>query len=91
MVADSSVSPSNQIAIGRDQARRGGSRSRKPESSFRYFNSSPEVTRLVVLMFVRFSLSLRTVEDLLLKCASISAMRVGFWWNRCGPIFAGSG
>jgi hypothetical protein len=29
-------------------------RPRKPESPFRYFNSSPEVIRLVVLMYVRF-------------------------------------
>ena len=36
----------------------------KPASPFRYFNSSPEVTRLVVLMYVRVPLSLRNVEDL---------------------------
>ena len=40
-------------------------RPRKPASPFRYFNSSPEVIRLVVLMYVRFPLSLRNVEDLL--------------------------
>lgn len=34
-------------------------------SPFRYFNSSPEVIRLVVIMYVRFPLSLRNVEDLL--------------------------
>ncbi len=33
-------------------------RPRKPASSFRYFNSSPEVIRLDVLMYVRFPLSL---------------------------------
>jgi putative transposase len=32
---------------------------------FRYFNSSPEVIRLVVMMYIRFPLSLRNVEDLL--------------------------
>ena len=32
---------------------------------FRYFNSSPEVIRLVVMMCVRYPLSLRNVEDLL--------------------------
>jgi putative transposase len=37
----------------------------KPPSPFRCFNSSPEVIRLVVLMYVRFALSLRNVEDLL--------------------------
>ena len=32
---------------------------------FRYFNSSPEVIRLVVMMYVRYPLSLRNVADLL--------------------------
>ena len=32
---------------------------------FRYFNSSPEVIRLGVMMYVRYPLSLRNVEDLL--------------------------
>lgn len=31
---------------------------------FRYFNSSPEVSRLAVMMYVRHSLSLRQVEEL---------------------------
>ena len=34
-------------------------------SPFKYFNSSPEVIRLVVMMYVRYPLSLRNVEDLL--------------------------
>ncbi len=42
-------------------------RPRKPHSPFRYFNSSPEVIRVVVLMSVRFPLSLRNVEDLLFE------------------------
>ncbi len=32
---------------------------------FRYFNSSPEIIRLTVMMYVRFPLSLRQVEHLL--------------------------
>ncbi len=32
---------------------------------FRYFNSSPEVIRLAVTMYIRYPLSLRQVEDLL--------------------------
>ena len=31
---------------------------------FRYFNSSPEVIRLAVMMYIRYPLSLRQVEDL---------------------------
>jgi hypothetical protein len=38
-----------------------------PPSPFRRFNSSPEVIRLVVMMYVRFPLSLRNVEDLLFE------------------------
>ena len=34
-------------------------------SPFRYFKTSPEVIRLAVMMYVRFPLSLRNVEDLL--------------------------
>jgi transposase-like protein len=30
---------------------------------FRYFNSSPEVIRLTVRMYIRYPLSLRQVED----------------------------
>jgi putative transposase len=43
------------------------SRHRKPTSPFRYFHSSPEVIRLVVMFYVRFPLSLRNVEDLLFE------------------------
>ena len=32
---------------------------------FRYFKTSPEATRLAVMLYVRFPLSLRNVEDLL--------------------------
>jgi putative transposase len=66
------------------------SRPRKPASPFRCFNSSPEVIRLVVLMYVRFPLSLRNVEDLLFERGiDICHETVRFWWNRFGPMFAG--
>jgi len=56
---------------------------------FRYFNSSPEVIRLVVMMYVRYPLSLRNVEDLLAERGiDISHETVKFWWNRFGPMFA---
>ena len=56
---------------------------------FRYFNSSPEVIRLAVLMYIRYPLSLRQVEDLLLERGiDICHETVRFWWNRFGPIFA---
>lgn len=37
----------------------------KVPNPFRYFNLSPEVIRLVVMIYVRYPLSLRNVEDLL--------------------------
>src|SRR5476649_375952 len=56
---------------------------------FRYFNSSPEVIRLVVLMYVKYPLSLRNVEDLLAEREfDISHETVRQWWNRFGPMFA---
>jgi putative transposase len=61
----------------------------KPPSPFRYFNSSPEVIRLVVLMYVRFPLSLRNVEDLLFERGiDLCHETVRLWWNRFGPLFA---
>ena len=64
-------------------------RPKKPVSPFRYFNSSPEVIRLVVMMYVRFPLSLRNVEDLLAERGiDICHETVRFWWNRFGPMFA---
>ena len=61
----------------------------QPPSPFRGFHSSPEVIRLVVLMYVRFPLSLRNVEDLLFERGiDICHETVRFWWNRFGPMFA---
>ena len=34
-------------------------------SPFRYFKTSPEIIRLAVMLYIRFPLTLRTVEDLL--------------------------
>ena len=64
-------------------------RPKKPHNPFRYFNSSPEVIRLVVLMYVRFPLSLRNVEDLLAeRGVDICHETVRHWWNRFGPLLA---
>ena len=64
-------------------------RHRKPDSPFKRFNSSPEVIRLVVMMYVRFPLSLRNVEDLLAQHGiDITHETMRFWWNRFGPMFA---
>jgi len=59
------------------------------KNPFRYFKTSPEIIRLAVMMYVRFPLSLRNVEDLLHERGiDISHETVRYWWNRFGPIFA---
>ena len=56
---------------------------------FRYFKTSPDVIRLAVMMYVRFPLSLRQVEDLLHERGiDISYETVRAWWNRFGPLSA---
>lgn len=53
---------------------------RKPVSSFCYLNSLPEVIRPTMMMYVRFPLSLRNVEDLLFEHGTDTATR------RCGIV-----
>ena len=56
---------------------------------FRYFKTSPEIIRLAVMMYVRFPLSLRNVEDLLHERGiDICHKTVRYWWLRFGPMFA---
>ncbi len=60
---------------------------------FRYFNSSPEIIRLAVMMYVRCRCG--KSRTCFMNEGSISAMArsavlraVRFWWNRFGPMFA---
>jgi len=56
---------------------------------FKGFHSSPEIIRLAVMLYVRFPLSLRNVEDLLHeRGVDISHETVRYWWHRFGPMFA---
>ncbi len=58
-------------------------------SPFRYYKTSPEIIRLAVMLYVRFPLSLRNVEDLLHERGlEVSHEAVRFWRNRFGPVFA---
>ena len=60
----------------------------KPDP-FRYFKTSCEIIRLAVMLYVRFPLSLRNVEDLLHERGiDVSHEAVRYWWHRFGPIFA---
>ncbi|WP_420328316.1 IS6 family transposase [Mameliella sp.] len=56
---------------------------------FKYFKTSPEIIRLAVMLYIRFPLSLRNVEDLLHERGiDVSHETVRFWWRRFGPMFA---
>ena len=58
-------------------------------SPFRYFKTSPEIIRLAVMLYVRFPLSHRNVEDLLHeRGVDVSHETVRYRWHRFGPMFA---
>ena len=53
--------------------------------SFRYFKTSPEIIQLAVMLYVRFPLSLRNVEDLLHeRGVDVSYKAILYWWHRFG-------
>jgi putative transposase len=57
--------------------------------SFRYLKTSPEIIQLAVMLYVRFPLSLRNVEDLLHeRGVDVSYESVRYWWYRFGSKFA---
>jgi len=59
------------------------------KNPFRYLDSSPEIIRLVVQMYVRYPRSLRNVENLLAERGiDIGHEKVRLSWNRFGPMFA---
>ena len=61
----------------------------QPPNPFRWFDSSPEVIRYVVMLYVRYPLSLRNVEDLLHEREiDICHETVRLWVSRFGPMFA---
>ena len=56
---------------------------------YRYFKASPVIIQLAVMMYVRYPLSLRQVEDLLHERGiDVSYEAIRFWWNRFGTLFA---
>ncbi len=62
---------------------------------FRYFKTSPDIIRLSVMMYIRYPLSLRQVEDLLFeRNIDICHETVRFCGTgsvRCSPLRSGSG
>lgn len=60
------------------------------KNPFRYFKTSREIIQLAVMMYIRFPLSLRNVEDLLHERGiNICQESVRLWIDRVGPVFAG--
>ena len=60
------------------------------KNPFRYFKTSPEIIQLAVMMYVRFPLTLRNVEDLLHERGiDICHESVRLWVDRFGTHFAG--
>jgi len=58
-------------------------------SPSKYFKTSPEIIRLAVMLYVRFPLSLRNIEELLHEWGvGVSHETVRFWWHRFGLMFA---
>ena len=56
---------------------------------FRNFNNSPEVIRLVVMIYIRYPLSLRKVEDILFERGiDLCHETTRYWWNRFELMFA---
>ncbi len=58
-------------------------------SPFKWFQTSPEIIRLAVMLYVRFPLSLHNVEDLLHeRGVDVSHETVRYWWGRFGSMLA---
>jgi putative transposase len=56
---------------------------------FQFLETSPEIIRLAIMMYVRFPLSLRQDENLLRESVvDIYHETVCAWWNRFSPVFA---
>jgi putative transposase len=58
-------------------------------ASFKYFQTSAQIIRLAVMLYIRLPLSLRNVEDLLHERGiDVGHETIRYWWNRFGPAFA---
>ena len=56
---------------------------------YQYLKTLPEFIRLAVMMYIRYPLSLRQVEDILFERGiDVSHETIRYWWNRFGPKFA---
>jgi putative transposase len=57
--------------------------------SFKYFKYNPTIIQLAVLLYIRYPLSLRQVEDMLFERGiDICHETIRLWWNKFGPFMA---
>jgi len=57
--------------------------------SFKYFKHNPAVIQLAILLYIRYPLSLRQVEEMLFERGiNISHETIRLWWNRFGAELA---
>ena len=76
---------SEQLACGGDQS----ALTSADAQSVQVFQQLARRARIAVLMYVKYPLSLRNVEDLLAERGiDICHETVSHWWNRFGPMFA---
>ncbi len=53
---------------------------------FKYYKSSPEIIKLAIMLYVRYPLSLRQVEDILHhRGIDITHETIRYWWTKLGP------
>ena len=58
-------------------------------NAFRYFKTSPEIIQIAVMMYIRFALSLRNVEDLLhVRGIDVCHESIRLWVDRFGNFIA---
>jgi len=59
------------------------------QNPFCYFKTSREIIKLTMMMYIRFPLSLRNVEDLLQERGiDVCHESIRLWVDRFGPVFA---
>jgi putative transposase len=57
--------------------------------SFRHFKTSPKIIQLALMLYVRFPLLLRNVEEMRHeRGVDVSYESIWYWWHRFCPKFA---
>ncbi len=57
--------------------------------NFKYYKHNPSIIQLAVLLYIRYPLSLRQIEDMLFERGiTITHETIRLWWNKFGPAFA---